>query len=45
MFFNEIINYLTSEEDLSEDQLQLLNSLASIFVEFPIDNEPPSSQL
>lgn len=43
MFFDEIINYLVNGEDISEDQLQLLNSLASVFVEFPIDNEPPSS--
>lgn len=43
MFFDEIINYLTSEKGASEDQLKLFNHLSSIFVEFPIDNEPPSS--
>tara|TARA_R110001592_G_scaffold350736_2_gene647127 strand:+ start:3159 stop:3767 length:609 start_codon:yes stop_codon:yes gene_type:complete len=43
MFFNEIVSYLTDGNLVSEDQLDLFSELSSVFVEFPIDNEPPSS--
>ena len=43
MFFNEAVSHLTKEGEVSEDQLELFNAVSSIFIEFPIDNEPPSS--
>jgi citrate synthase len=43
MFFNEIVNFLTKNSKPTSKQLQLFNCLSNIFVEFPIDNEPPSS--
>lgn len=43
MFFNEAVSHLTKESEVSEDQLELFNAVSSIFIEFPIDNEPPSS--
>lgn len=43
MFFEEIIDYLTDQQGACEDQMLLFSALSSIFVEFPIDNEPPSS--
>ena len=43
MFFNEAVSHLKKEGEASEDQLELFNAISSIFIEFPIDNEPPSS--
>ncbi len=43
MIFNEIVNYLTGDSIPSNDQLELFSELSSVFIEFPIDNEPPSS--
>lgn len=43
MFFNEVIEYLIGQQVYSKKQEKLFNALASVFVEFPIDNEPPSS--
>lgn len=43
MFFNEVIEYLTGQQVYSKQQEKLFNALANIFIEFPIDNEPPSS--
>jgi citrate synthase len=43
MFFNQVVDYLTDQQVYSKQQLKLFNALASIFIEFPIDNEPPSS--
>jgi citrate synthase len=42
MFVDEVINYIC-EKECGPREYELLNSLASIFIEFPIDNEPPSS--
>lgn len=43
MFFEEIVDYLTDQQDVCQDQMLLFSALSSIFIEFPIDNEPPSS--
>lgn len=43
MIFNEIVQYLTSKDLVPDKQIQLFSSLSEIFIEFPIDNEPPSS--
>ena len=43
MIFNEIVQYLTSKDLVSDKQMELFSSLSEIFIEFPIDNEPPSS--
>lgn len=43
MFFNEVITYLTNQKIEDERRLELFNALSLIFIEFPIDNEPPSS--
>jgi citrate synthase len=43
MFFDQVIEYLIDQQVYSKKQQKLFNALASVFVEFPIDNEPPSS--
>jgi citrate synthase len=43
MFFDQVVEYLTGQQVHSEKQRKLFNALASVFIEFPIDNEPPSS--
>lgn len=43
MFFDQVVEYLIDQQVYSKKQLKLFNALASVFVEFPIDNEPPSS--
>ena len=43
MFINQVIEYLIADEAYSKKQLKLFNAFASVFIEFPIDNEPPSS--
>ena len=43
MFFNEVITNLSSQKVDNEKRIELFNALALIFIEFPIDNEPPSS--
>ena len=43
MYFNQVVEYLIGKQVYSKRQLKLFNTLASIFIEFPIDNEPPSS--
>ena len=43
MFFEVVIDYLVEHKEVSNEQLELLSELSSVFVEFPIDNEPPSS--
>lgn len=43
MFFDQVVEYLIDEQVYSKKQQKLFNALASVFIEFPIDNEPPSS--
>ena len=43
MFFDQIVEYLIDQQVYSKKQHKLFNALASVFVEFPIENEPPSS--
>ncbi|MAR66761.1 MAG: hypothetical protein CL833_05865 [Crocinitomicaceae bacterium] len=43
MFFDQVIEYLIGEQVYSKKQQKLFNALATVFVEFPIENEPPSS--
>ena len=43
MFFDQVIEYLIDEQVYSKKQQKLFNAVASVFIEFPIDNEPPSS--
>jgi citrate synthase len=43
MFINQVVEYLIADAVYSKKQLKLFNAFASVFVEFPIDNEPPSS--
>ena len=43
MFFDQVVEYLIDQQVYSKKQQKLFNALASVFIEFPIDNEPPSS--
>lgn len=43
MFFDQVVEYLIDEQVYSKNQQKLFNAVASVFIEFPIDNEPPSS--
>lgn len=43
MIIDQILDYLVDNKNLSDRQFQLFNEIASVFIEFPIDNEPPSS--
>jgi len=39
----EIIYYLTNKKNFTNKQQELFGALCNVFIEFPIDNEPPSS--
>jgi citrate synthase len=43
MFLDQVIEYLTDKQVYSKKQQRLFHALASVFIEFPIDKEPPSS--
>lgn len=43
MFFDQVVEYLIDQQVYSKKQQKLFNAVASVFIEFPIDNEPPSS--
>lgn len=43
MFLDQVIEYLADKQVYSKKQQRLFNALASVFIEFPIDKEPPSS--
>ncbi len=41
--FDQLTSYLVNEKNLTSEQLRLFSELCNIFIEFKIDNEPPSS--
>lgn len=43
MFFDQVLEYLIDKQAYTKQQRRLFDALASIFIEFPIENEPPSS--
>ncbi len=43
MIINQILDYLVDKKPISNRQFELFNEICSVFIEFPIDNEPPSS--
>lgn len=43
MFFDQVLEYLIGKQAYTKQQRRLFDALTSVFVEFPIDNEPPSS--